>query len=86
MPWGIQRLARHDLIQAVQARNAVAQRHHRADFIDRDPGLVMLNLFPNKFRNLVCSNLRHVRKKIPYSYSAINCALMRRSCPRREPS
>ena len=52
-------LAGHDFLQAVYTGDAIAQREHRADFVDRDLGFVVFDLLANELRNLVCFNLSH---------------------------
>ncbi len=58
----LDQLARHDLVEAVNARDAVADRHDGADFADIDGTLVVLDLVPQNACNLVCPYLSH---KIP---------------------
>ena len=52
-------LAGHDLLQAVNTGDTVAQREHRADFVDRDLGFVVFDLLANELCNFVCFNLSH---------------------------
>ena len=59
-PWpNSNQFARHDLVEAVNARDAVADRHDGADFADVDGALVVLDLVPQNACNLVCPNLSH---------------------------
>ena len=63
-PWlNCNQFARHHLVEAVDARDAVADRHDGADFTDIDGTLVVLDLVPQNTCNLVRSNLSH---KIPF--------------------
>ncbi len=52
-------LAGHDLFQAVNARNAVADADDRADFLDRNRLLVILDLLAQYFADFVCLDIRH---------------------------
>ena len=54
-----EQLAGHDLVQAVQAGNAVAQRCDGPDFVHLDLGVVVRDLLAKKLRNLVCLDLSH---------------------------
>jgi hypothetical protein len=56
----LDQLARHDLLQAVNARDAVADRDHRTDFGYFDRFLVILNLFAEDPLDFVRSNLSHI--------------------------
>src|SRR5579885_776806 len=62
----LEQFARHDLVETVHAGNAVAERDHRAHFIDRDFAFVVLDLLADQLRYLVCLDLCH-RK------SALSC-------------
>jgi hypothetical protein len=57
-----QQLARHDLIQAMNAGNAVAQRNDRANLIDPNLRVVIRDLLAEDLRNLVCLYLSHCSK------------------------
>ena len=59
----LEQFARHDLVEAVDAGDTVADRHHRADFVDRDLGFVIVDLLADELSNLVCFDLCH---KIPF--------------------
>ena len=54
-----QHLAGHAAVQAVNARDAVADRNHRADFFDRDRLLVILDLLAQNLCDLVRLDIRH---------------------------
>ena len=56
----LDQLARHHFVQAMHARNAVAQRDHRADLIHLDALLVVLNLLAEQRGYLVRVDLCHV--------------------------
>ncbi len=56
----LDQLARHDLVQAMHARNAVAQRDDRADLVDLDALLVVLNLLAKQLCYLIRLDLCHV--------------------------
>ena len=62
-------LAFHALLQAVNARDAVADRNHRADFVHLDGLLVVLNLLFQYFCDLVRFDVRHYG-----SYSVSSCS------------
>ena len=64
----LDQLARHHLVQPMHARNAVAQRDHRADLIHLDALLVVLNLLAEQRGYLVRVDLCHV-------FPALNPAL-----------
>ncbi len=55
----LDQLARHDLVQPMDARNAVAQGDDRADFVHLHALVVVFNLLPEQLGNLVCANRRH---------------------------
>ena len=55
----LDQFARHDLFQAVDARDAVAHRDHRADLGDVDGALVILDLLAQNTGDFVRSNLSH---------------------------
>ena len=59
-----EQFARHDLVEAVNAGDTVADRHHGADFVDRDLRFVIVDLLADELCNLVCFDLCH---KIPFS-------------------
>ena len=59
----LEQLAGHDLVQAVNAGNTVADGHDRADFVDGNLGFVIFDLLADELCNLVCFDLRH---KIPF--------------------
>ena len=50
---------RHDLLKTMDARNAVTDADDRADFVDRNGLLVVLNLLPQNLADLVRFNIRH---------------------------
>ena len=60
----LNQFARHHLVESVDARDAVADRHDGADFADVDGALVVLDLVPQNACNLVCPYLSH---KIPFT-------------------
>ena len=53
--------AGHDLLQAMHARNTVADADDRADFIDRDGLFVVLNLLTQNLADFVGLDIRHAR-------------------------
>ena len=55
----LQQLAGHDLVQAMNAGDAVAEGDHSADFIDLDTRIVVGNLLPQELRDFVCLDLSH---------------------------
>ncbi len=52
-------LAGHNLLEAMDARNAVADADHRADFVDRNGLLVVLNLLAQNLADFVRLDIRH---------------------------
>ena len=54
-----QHFAGHAAVQAVNARDAVADGNHRADFLHRDCLLIVLDLLAQYLCNLVCLDIRH---------------------------
>ena len=63
-PWlNSNQFACHDLVEAVDAGDAVTHRHDGADFTDIDGTLVVLDLVPQNTCNLVRPNLSH---KVPF--------------------
>ena len=60
MPCGkAEQLAGHDLVEAVEAGNAVAERGDGPDLVDLDLRVVVRDLLAKKLRNLVCLDLSH---------------------------
>jgi hypothetical protein len=55
----LEHLARHYLVQPMQARNAVAQRDHRSDLVDLHALLVVLNLLAEQLGYLIRVDLCH---------------------------
>ena len=55
-----EQLAGHNLVEAVQAGNAVTQRGDGPDLVDLDLRVVVRDLFAKKLRNLVCLDLSHL--------------------------
>ena len=55
----LDQLAGHDVFQAVDARDTVAHRNHRAGFGDVDRLLVVLDLLAQQARDFICPNLSH---------------------------
>jgi hypothetical protein len=51
--------AGHDLLQAMHASNSVADADDRADFVDRNGLLVVLDLFTQNLADFVRFNVRH---------------------------
>src|SRR4029077_2042117 len=51
--------ASHDLIEAIDARNAVAQGNNCSGLVHGDLGVVVLDLLADQFRNFVCFDLCH---------------------------
>jgi hypothetical protein len=56
----VEQLAGHHFIQAVHAGNSVSQRENGTHFVHGHLGLIVLNLFTDKFCNFVCFDLSHV--------------------------
>ena len=88
MPCGkLNQLAGHDLVEAVNARDTVAEGDDRADLVDLDALLVVLNLLAKQLCYLICLNLCHV---VPFpsgtSNPVANRLLVRLSFGRDEPS
>ena len=54
-----EQFAGHDLVQAMQAGDAVAQRGDGPDFVHLDLRVVVRDLLAKKLRNLVCLDLSH---------------------------
>src|SRR5579863_6856685 len=54
-----EQFAGHDLVEPVQAGNAIAQRHDGPDFVHLDLGIVVRDLLAKKLCNLVCLDLSH---------------------------
>ena len=52
-------LAGHDFFQAVNARDAVAHADDRADFVDRNGLLVVLDLLAQNLADFIRFNIRH---------------------------
>ena len=55
----LDQLAGHDVFQAVNARDAVAHRNHRAGFGDVDRLFVVLDLLAQHARDFIRPNLSH---------------------------
>ena len=81
----LDQFARHHFVEAVNARDAVADRDDGADFAHVDGAVVILDLLPENACNLVCPNLSH---KIPLNLTFQDCRRCRSlsSCPRTDPS
>ena len=60
----LDQLAGHHLVEAMHARDTVAERDDRADLVDLDALLVVLDAALEQFGNLVCLNLCHA---VPFS-------------------
>jgi hypothetical protein len=56
-----EQLAGHDLVEAVEAGDAVAERGDGADLVDLDLRVVVRDLLAKKLRNFVCFDLSHLR-------------------------
>ncbi len=54
-----EQLAGHDLVEAVQAGDAVAERGDGADLVDLDLRVVVRDLLAKELRNFVCLDLSH---------------------------
>ena len=54
-----EKFAGHDLIEAVDAGDAIAQRDDGAGFVHGDLGFVVLDLLADQFGNFVCFDLCH---------------------------
>src|SRR5438552_15429605 len=52
-------LAGHDLLKAINARDAVADADDRSDFVDRNSLFVVLNLLPQNLADFVRFDIRH---------------------------
>ncbi len=55
----LDQFARHDLLETMNAGNAIAHRHDRARLGNIDGALVILNLLPENTGNLVRSDVSH---------------------------
>src|SRR6266704_2023828 len=60
-----QHLAGHDLFQAMNARNAVADADNRANFVHRNGLLVVLNLLAQNLADFVCLDVGHACSVAP---------------------
>ena len=60
-----EQFASHDLVQAMNAGDAVANGDHGSNFIDGDLAFVVLDLLTNELGNLVCFNLGHFCSQLP---------------------
>ena len=60
-----EQFASHDLVQAMNAGDAVANGDHGSNFIDGDLAFVVLDLLTNELCNLVCFNLGHFCSQLP---------------------
>ena len=82
--------AGHDLFQAVNARDAVADADDRADFVDRNGLLVVLDLLAQNLADFVCFDVRHACSCIfsnsAYSADRRRAPASRSSWLRNEPS
>src|SRR6185437_3166004 len=56
-----QQFAGHDLIEAVEAGDAVAEGGNGADLVDLHLGIVVRDLLAKNLRNLVCLDLSHLQ-------------------------
>ena len=56
----LDQLARHDLLEAVDACDSIAHRDHRTDFGNVDGAFVIFNLLPENTGNFVRSDMSHV--------------------------
>ena len=94
----LDQLAGHDLVEAMDARDTVAQRDDRADLVDLDALLVVLNLLAKQFCYLISLDLCHVFLLLD-SYLSQNFGVVAGetqaftslcfncwNCPRSEPS
>ena len=81
----LDQLAGHDLFQAVNARDAVAHRDHRADFGDIDRAFVILDLLAQNAGDFVRSNLSH-NSFLPINLPRSGGAPAIANWPRTEPS
>src|SRR5208337_1764912 len=55
----LQQLAGHNLVESINARDAIAQRDDRARLVDGDLGFVILDLRADQLRDFVCFDLCH---------------------------
>ena len=78
----LDQFAGHDVFQAVNARDAVAHRNHRAGLGDVDRALVIFNLLAQHARDFIRPNLSH---KIPVTLLRASAA-SDSNCPRTLPS
>ena len=84
--------AGHDLFQAMNARDSVADADDRADFVDRNGLLVVLNLLAQNLADFVCLDVRHacsvasVSVFVYVAYSAARRARISFNRLRNEPS
>src|SRR5262249_12186364 len=53
------KFAGHDLVEAVHARDTIAESDNSSNFIDRDFRFIVLDLLPYQLRNFVCFELSH---------------------------
>ena len=55
----LEQLPVHDLVEAVETGDSVAERENRADLVHADLRVVVLYLLPQQLRNFICFDLSH---------------------------
>ncbi len=79
--------AGHHVLQAVNARDSVAHRNHRAGLGDVDRLIVVLDLLAQQARDFIRPNLSHNSFfKVPGAYWLPSFTRRRSNCPRTLPS
>ena len=63
----LDQFAGHDVLQAVDAGDAVADRDHGAGFGDIDRLIVILNFVAQYARDFICSDVSHKENPLPIS-------------------
>src|SRR5207237_786187 len=64
----------HYFVQAVDASDPVAERDHRANFVDGDLGFIILDLLANELCNFVCFDLCHFSKLLKKMSNRLDCS------------
>ncbi len=74
-----EQLAGHDLVETVEARDAVTEGGNGANLVDLHLRVVIRDLFAKELRNLVCLDLSHL-KFLNRSQFAVRSALPATDC------
>ena len=70
----VDQFSSHHFVKAINTCDPVAERDHRANFVDGDLGFIILDLLANELCNFVCFDLCHFSKLLKKMSNRLDCS------------